>query len=464
MEDRSEKRKRSGALAFQMIISLFYTAILGHMTYILITARNDGWFNAMMAYIPQLFILISSMVLQFFLKINHRTHSQEGALPILFSFIALEATMILPDYMAIIDTYAIPAEVFTYMSRFSVLGTAVVFLFASIQFYGTNLSRSWLYLAFALASVVYITFALPLDASSSDAIFSSSDYGDIVIVCYLIINIAAIATYAVSVIKDRATHSPFRSLAYTLLIIGNIMSLGYNPIPSIISVVIYIAGIIIGNNNIPYRKDISSFFDGITWLVQIIMFLILGLLVNPHEMMKTAPVALLIGLFMILAGRPLSVFISLAPFRKISTASKLFTSWVGLRGAAPILFATYPVVENVQGADVIFNVVFFITLLSLIIQGSSIPASARMFKLNEEMPEEENTFGVEVPEEAGKLVEITLTEESLLHGNTLKELKLPEGMLVMMIKRNDKFIVPNGTVELKAGDRLLIISDMENAS
>ncbi len=244
MEDRSEKRKRSGALAFQMIISLFYTAILGHMTYILITARNDGWFNAMMAYIPQLFILISSMVLQFFLKINHRTHSQEGALPILFSFIALEATMILPDYMAIIDTYAIPAEVFTYMSRFSVLGTAVVFLFASIQFYGTNLSRSWLYLAFALASVVYITFALPLDASSSDAIFSSSDYGDIVIVCYLIINIAAIATYAVSVIKDRATHSPFRSLAYTLLIIGNIMSLGYNPIPSIISVVIYIAGII----------------------------------------------------------------------------------------------------------------------------------------------------------------------------------------------------------------------------
>ena len=227
---------------------------------------------------------------------------------------------------------------------------------------------------------------------------------------------------------------------------------------------VYIAGIIIGNNKIPYKKDIFSFFDGITWLVQIVMFLILGLLVNPHEMMKTAPVALLIGAFMILAGRPLSVFISLAPFRKISTASKLFTSWVGLRGAAPILFATYPVVENVEGADLIFNVVFFITLLSLIIQGSSIPASARMFRLNEEMPEEENTFGVEVPEEAGKLVEITLTEESLLHGNTLKELKLPEGMLVMMIKRDDRFIVPNGTAELRAGDRLLLISDAENAS
>ncbi len=227
---------------------------------------------------------------------------------------------------------------------------------------------------------------------------------------------------------------------------------------------VYIAGIIIGNNKIPYRKDISSFFDGITWLVQIIMFLILGLLVNPHEMMKTAPVALLIGLFMILVARPLSIFMTLAPYRKISTASKTFISWVGLRGAAPILFATYPVVENVEGADLIFNIVFFITLLSLIIQGSSITASAKILKLNDEMPDEENTFGVEVPEEAGKLVEITLTEESLLHGNTLKELKLPEGMLVMMIKRDDKFIVPNGTVELKAGDRLLIISDTANVS
>ena len=228
---------------------------------------------------------------------------------------------------------------------------------------------------------------------------------------------------------------------------------------------VYIAGIIIGNNTIPYKKDILSFFDGMTWLVQIFMFLILGLLVNPHEMMKTAPVALLIGLFMIIVARPLSVFIGLAPFRKIPVASKTFISWVGLRGAAPILFATYPVVENVPGADLIFNIVFFITLLSLVLQGSSITAAAKMLRQNDETPvEEENTFGVEVPEEAGKLAEITLTEESLLHGNTLKELKLPAGMLVMMIKREDKFIVPNGTVELKAGDKLLIISDSSSAS
>ncbi len=227
---------------------------------------------------------------------------------------------------------------------------------------------------------------------------------------------------------------------------------------------VYIAGIIIGNKQIPYRKDILSFFDGITWLVQIVMFVVLGLLVNPHEMMKTALVALLIGVFMIFIARPLSVFISLAPFRKITTGSKAFISWVGLRGAAPILFATYPVVAGVDGADLIFNIVFFITLLSLVLQGSSITASARMLKLNEDIPEDDNNFGVEIPEEAGKLVEITLTEESLTHGNTLKELKLPEGMLVMMIKRQDRFIVPNGSVELRAGDKLLIITESGSGS
>ncbi len=247
MEDKNEKIKRSGALAFQMIISLFYTAILIHMTYILISRRSEGWSNAVMIYLPQLLILISSMALQFFLKINHRTHSQEGVLPILFSFIALEATMILQDYMAIIDMYAVPTEVLVYASRFSVLGTAIIFLFSSIQFYGTNLSRSWLYLGFALASVAYITFALPISAptGSDIKIFTSSANGDIVMLCYFIINIAAIATYAVAVVKDRATHSPLRSLGYTLLIIGNIMSLGYTPIPSITSVVVYIGGIII---------------------------------------------------------------------------------------------------------------------------------------------------------------------------------------------------------------------------
>lgn len=241
---------------------------------------------------------------------------------------------------------------------------------------------------------------------------------------------------------------------FTFSITGYMQGNGY--------LAVYIAGLIIGNHRIPNKKEIVSFLDGMTWLMQIFMFLTLGLLVNPHEMLKVAPIALLIGVFMIFVGRPLSVFITLAPFRKISLASKTLISWVGLRGAVPIIFATYPVVSNIEGADLIFNIVFFITLLSLIIQGSTITSVAKWLKLNDETPVEEDMFGVEIPEEAGKLAEITLTEDSLLHGNTLKEVKLPEGMLVMMIKRDGRFIVPNGSVELFAGDHLLIISDRNN--
>lgn len=222
---------------------------------------------------------------------------------------------------------------------------------------------------------------------------------------------------------------------------------------------VYLAGIIIGNHRLVNRKDIFAFFDGMTWMMQVVMFITLGLLVNPHEMMKAAPAALLIGLFMMLVARPASVFLTLLPFRKITFASRTFISWVGLRGAVPIIFATYPVVEGIEGSDIIFNVVFFITILSLVLQGSTISYASRLLKLDMPVPESETELGFEVPEEAGKLVEMTLTEESLAHGRTLKELRMPEGMLVMMIKRDGKFIVPNGSRILKAGDKLLIVYD-----
>ena len=225
---------------------------------------------------------------------------------------------------------------------------------------------------------------------------------------------------------------------------------------------VYLAGIIIGNHKIINRKQIFSFLDGLTWMMQIGMFLTLGLLVNPHELLEVAPMALLIGLFMIVLGRPLSVFISLLPFRKITFRSRLFVSWVGLRGAVPIIFATYPVIAGIEGSEQIFNIVFFITLLSLIVQGSTISSAASLLHLNEPVSDEADMFGIEVPEEAGNLAEITLTDDSLLHGDTLKDLQLPSGMLVMMIKREDKFLVPNGKVKLQSGDRLLIISEHFN--
>lgn len=220
---------------------------------------------------------------------------------------------------------------------------------------------------------------------------------------------------------------------------------------------VYIAGIIVGNHKLVEKRSIDSFLNGLVWLVQIIMFLMLGLLVNPHEMIDVAVPAISIGVFMILIGRPLSVFLCLLPFRKIGFKDKVFVSWVGLRGAVPIIFATYPVVANVEGSSFIFNIVFFITLLSLLIQGTTIPAVANWLKLGVKSDNAPENFGVEIPEELNTVLEQQIVEEESL----LMNYPLPEGTLVMIVKRNHKYIVPNGKLHLLKGDKLLLISEKQ---
>ena len=183
----------------------------------------------------------------------------------------------------------------------------------------------------------------------------------------------------------------------------------------------------------------------------------MGLLVNPKEMISVAPVALLIGIFLTFVGRPLAVFISLLPFRKLSFKAKTFISWVGLKGATPIIFAIFTVVADIPGSEQIFNIVFFITMVSMLIQGMSIPAVARNLSLALPQEKAPETFGIEIPEEAGKLIDHILTESDLSDGDTLKEVTLPEGARVVMIKREGELIVPDGSVKLKAGDKLLMI-------
>ncbi len=225
---------------------------------------------------------------------------------------------------------------------------------------------------------------------------------------------------------------------------------------------VYIAGMLVGNNKIPYRKEISTFMDGLTWLFQIIMFLTLGLLVNPHEMLQVAVIATLIGLFMIVVGRPLSVFISLLPFRKMKFKSRLFVSWVGLRGAVPIIFATYPVVANVEGSNMIFNIVFFITIISLVLQGTTVSYVARLLHLSSPLEKVGNEFGVELPEDIdSKLSDMTVTSEMLEEAENLKDMNLPHGTLVMIVKRGDEFLIPNGSLKLQVDDKLLLISEKE---
>ena len=223
---------------------------------------------------------------------------------------------------------------------------------------------------------------------------------------------------------------------------------------------VYLAGLVIGNSKMPHHRSTTTFFDGIAWLAQLVMFLTLGLLVNPHEMLEIACVALLIGIFMIVIGRPLSVFLCLLPFRKITFKSRLFVSWVGLRGAVPIIFATYPVVANVEGSNVIFNIVFFITIVSLVVQGTTVSYVARLLNLSTPLEKTGNDFGVELPEEINSdLRDITVTQEMIEKADTLKEMNLPKGTLVMIVKRGDEFLIPNGSLKLHVNDKLLLISE-----
>ena len=222
---------------------------------------------------------------------------------------------------------------------------------------------------------------------------------------------------------------------------------------------VYIAGLVVGNSKLSYRREMSTFLDGLTWLLQIVLFLTLGLLVNPSEMMGVSMVAMAIAVFMMLVARPVSVLLCLLPFRDIPLRGKAFVSWVGLRGAVPIIFATYPLIHGVEGANILFNIVFFITLLSLIIQGSSITWAARRLGLEGPPEHTPSEFGVEIPEELGpQLREVTLTQDMLASGNLLSQMNIPKGTLVMMVKRGKTVIVPNGQLPMEEGDILLCLS------
>ena len=220
----------------------------------------------------------------------------------------------------------------------------------------------------------------------------------------------------------------------------------------------YVAAIIIGNKvKIESKRVVLNFFDGFTWLMQLIMFLMLGLLARPSHMLPVILPAFLIGLFMMLVSRPAGVFLSLLPFKNTSFRAKTLISWVGLKGAGPILFALCPIVAGLSRSTEMFNIVFLITLFSLLFQGSSLGRVAGWLKLSSTEPQKAETFGLEVPEEMGMVRDHIVTEEDLVNGPTLRAIRLPHGIRVMMVRRDGKFLVPHGSMELIPGDHLVII-------
>jgi len=229
---------------------------------------------------------------------------------------------------------------------------------------------------------------------------------------------------------------------------------------------VYVGGLVIGNSKLVHKRTSLKFFDGLAWMSQLLMFLTLGLLVNPHELVPIIIPGLIISFIMIFISRPVSVFISLLPFRKIYFKDKLFLSWVGLRGAVPIIFAIIALAENVPYARLIFNIVFFCTLVSLVIQGTTLPSMAKWLKLTDKRKRflKLENFDIELSEDIKSVTsEISISAQTLINGNRLMDLSLPDKTIVVLVKREGKYFVPTGITDLKENDILLVITDDYNA-
>ena len=226
---------------------------------------------------------------------------------------------------------------------------------------------------------------------------------------------------------------------------------------------VYLSAIILGNENFIHKKSIMRFYDGQAWLMQIVMFLTLGLLVFPKQMLPFIGTGLIIALFLIFVARPLAVFLCLLPF-KTNNRERLLVSWVGLRGAVPIVLATFPLIQGVEKSAMIFNIVFFIVLTSVILQGTTIPLLAKWLYLFKPVK-----FKTRYPLELelsdnfkNELFEIEINAHSNAIGRQIFQLKFPKTSLIVLINRKDKYITPSGTTTIAEGDKLLIMSDNKN--
>lgn len=223
---------------------------------------------------------------------------------------------------------------------------------------------------------------------------------------------------------------------------------------------VYIAGLIMGNSVFAHKKSLMNFFDGVGWLMQITMFLILGFLVFPSEIVEIAGKGLLIALALILIGRPISVFLG-TMFTGINTKAKLMVSWVGLRGAVPIILATFPLVYGLEQAELFFSIVFFIVVTSVLIQGTSIPFVAKWLDVDTPV-KPETRYPIELEpsvDTKAALKEVEIKQGDYAIGKQLLELGLPEKVLIILINREGKFFIPRGTTVIRDHDKLLILSD-----
>lgn len=224
---------------------------------------------------------------------------------------------------------------------------------------------------------------------------------------------------------------------------------------------VYISAIILGSSNFIHKKSLIRFYDGQAWLMQIIMFLTLGLLVFPTKLVPIILPGLFLSAFLILVARPIAVFISLAFTKGLNVRKKLFISWVGLRGAAPIVFATFPMLAGIPYADQIFNLVFFISVSSVVLQGSTLPIVARWLHVS--VPGNiKRKFPIDIElrdDQKSELVELDIPETSKVIGKQVVQIGLPLNAHIVLIHRNGKYIAASGETVIEGKDHLLVMGD-----
>ena len=227
---------------------------------------------------------------------------------------------------------------------------------------------------------------------------------------------------------------------------------------------IYLCAIIIGNSNIVHKRSLIKFYDGQAWLMQIILFLTLGLLVFPSRIVPLIGTGLLISAFLIFVARPIAVFIALY-FFKINIRSKLFISWVGLRGSVPIVFATYPLIAGIPKAELIFNLVFFISITSVLLQGTTLSYVAKLLHVT--VPAKvKRRIGLDFESTdhiKSEMQEVFVAENSKAIGKRILDLTIPSTVNVIAIKRGDVYIVPNGSTMIQAEDILHVLAEDERS-
>lgn len=223
---------------------------------------------------------------------------------------------------------------------------------------------------------------------------------------------------------------------------------------------IYICGLYLGNKYIIHKKSIIRMYDGLAWLMQIVLFLTLGLLVLPSQIIPVIGIGMMISMFLMFVARPVSVFISLM-FFKMRIQRRLYISWVGLRGAVPIVFATYPLLAGIEKANMIFNIVFFIALTSLLIQGTSLSVVAKWLKVSRPSEEKELSPSEQFVEEHPKteMREIGIGNTNHIVGKRIVDIEFPQSAIIAMIKREDNYITPNGSTIIEAGDVLIVLAN-----